>query len=497
MTLVSCLLIAVQALKGQNLATELDAIAQSNDMMGGAVVVFCENQILDTHYFGKSDLLRNIDIGANTKFRIASISKTITAIAILQLVEEGLLDLEADISTVLGYEVRNPHCPDIPITVRMLLSHTSTIIDGPTYSSFLQATVNNNPIPNLSLLLAPSGSFYNADQFNTVPPGTYFNYSNLNFVILGTIVEKVSNVRFDRYCHQNIFEPLGLDASFNVNDLDNINELAVLYRKSNGSWNPQVDNYQGLQPVFANLENYVPGTNGGRFGPQGGLRCSAEDLASIFMCLFHPDNCSSAILSEETVQEMISNEWAYDGSNGNDYYGLFRSWGLGIQRVTSTPGKDIVLSGSSEMFGHAGEAYGLVSDLYYDTTRQVGVAFMTNGVGIGYQLASTSAFYTVEQEIFDAIEAYGNIEGCLISSLDPDLDQRTTFHLFPNPVGEVLHLEFEEFKKSSPLQIYGLEGRLVLESSVVSPKQILDVSQLKAGFYILEFAGVKKRFIKL
>ena len=151
----------------------------------------------------------------------------------------------------------------------MLLSHTSTIIDGTTYSSFLDATVNNNPIPNLSELLTTSGAYYTSGQFNNTVPGTYFNYSNINYVILGTIVEKISNTRFDVYCKQNISMPLGIDASFNVNDLVDIDQLAVLYRKPNGIWTPQADNYQGIQPVFNNLNGYIPGTNGGRFGPQG------------------------------------------------------------------------------------------------------------------------------------------------------------------------------------------------------------------------------------
>lgn len=420
------ILILIPSIKAQNLQQELNNVSLSNDMMGGAVIVFCEDQVLDSFYYGKSDYQRNIDVNGQTKFRVASISKTITAIAIMQLAEQNLLDLNSDIGSVLGYNIRNPNFPNVPITVKMLLSHTSTIIDGSTYSSFLQATTNNNPIPNLSEILTTSGLFYTSGQFNNKTPGTYFNYSNLNYVILGTIVEKISNLRFDVYCLQHIFQPLGLDASFNVNDLQDINEVAVLYRKNGGVWVPQADNYQGIQPVFNNLSGYVPGTNGGRFSPQGGLRCSAKDLAKIFMCVLNSGQCNTPLLANQNVNQMLNNQWTYNGSNGNNYSGLFLSWGLGIHRITSTAGSDIVLSGSSEMFGHPGEAYGLVSDMYYDTVRKAGLVFITNGVGIGYQTNGFSAFYTVEQAVFNAIETHGNLQSCQSIGLDDNLAKKGT-----------------------------------------------------------------------
>ena len=113
---------------------------------------------------------------------------------------------------------------------------------------------------------------------------------------------------------------------------------------------------------------------------------------------------------------MFANEWTFNGNNGNNYFGLFRSWGLGIHRITSTTGNDIVLPESSTMLGHAGEAYGLVSDAYFDTIRKVGFIFMNNGVGVGYQTNNYSIFYTIEQEVFAAIENYGNIASCIESN---------------------------------------------------------------------------------
>ena len=480
----------------QSLATQFNTISANNDMMGGSLVVFCENGIIENLSIGKSDFSRNINTTTDTKYRIASVSKTITAIAIMQLVEQNLLDLDVDISSILGYSVQNPNHPAVPITTRMLLSHTSTIIDGSTYSSFLAATVNSNPIPNLSEILTPSGAYYTTGQFNITLPGSYFNYSNINYVILGTIVEKASNLRFDVYCKQNISDPLGIDASFNVNDLTDIDELAVLYRKISSVWTPQADDYLGIQPVFNNLSGYIPGTNGGRFGPQGGFRCSGQDLAKIFLVLMNNGSFNSVtLLSGTSCNAMFANEWTYNGSNGNNYFGLFRSWGLGIHRITSTPGNDIALPGSNSMLGHTGEAYGLVSDAYFDTIRKVGFVFINNGVGVGYQTNSNSIFYTVEQEVFDAIENHGNIINCLQSvGLNEINEQLPT--VYPNPVADFLYISENFSKEECNIRIFSLDGKLI--KSTVTNKGVtkIDIQELRSGMYILELNNSALKFVK-
>jgi len=464
----------------QNLSGEFINISTNNEMMGGTLVVFCEDGIIENISIGKSDFSRNINSSVNTKYRMASISKTITAIAIMQLVEQNFLDLDADISSILGYSVQNPNHPSIPITTRMLLSHTSTIIDGSTYSNFLSAAVNNNPIPNLSEIVTPNGSFYTAGQFNNTIPGTYFNYSNINYVILGTIVEKVSNLRFDVYCKQNISVPLGIDASFNVNDLTDIDQLAVLYRKINGVWTPQADNYQGTQPVFSNLNGYIPGTNGGRFGPQGGFRCSGQDLAKIFLVLMNKGNFNGdTLLSESSCNAMFANEWTFNGSNGNNYYGLFRSWGLGIHRITSTPGNDVALPGSISMLGHTGEAYGLVSDAYFDTIRKVGFVFMNNGVGINYQTNNNSIFYTIEQEVFAAIENHVDISSCQ-STAGVNTIQEGFNMIYPNPTNGLVNVEIQNHTIEN-IRLYDFQGRLIKE---ISESQF-DLSNYSNGTYFI------------
>jgi len=464
-------------------------------MMGCSVVVFCKNGIIENISLGTADHTRNIDMSVDSKYRIASVSKTITAIAAMQLAEQNLLDLDEDISSILGYTVQNPNNPNVAITTRMLLSHTSTIIDGSTYNSFLGATTNNYPIPNLSEILTLTGSYYSAGQFNNTIPGNYFNYSNINYVILGTIIEKISKQRFDIYCKLNILDPLELEASFNVSDFGDINQIAVLYRKPSGVWTAQADNFQGDPPEFIDISNYIPGTNGGRFGPQGGLRCSAQDLATIFLCLFNEGTFNNiTILSQESVVSMLNNEWSFSGNNGNNYFGLFRSWGLGIHRITSTAGNDIALPGSTSMFGHTGEAYGLVSDAYFDTIRKVGFIFLTNGVGLGYQSNNNSVFYTVEQQVFSAIENHGNISSCASANLFNENSK--SFEIFPNPCQNQFEISNFQLSESDNIRISSVDGS---QTFILIPKQgqtSIDISFLNNGIYFVSINGSVTKIVK-
>jgi CubicO group peptidase (beta-lactamase class C family) len=484
------------ALKCQNLSNQINQISQQYDMMGGSIVIFCENEIIDEIYWGEADFQRNINTTAFTKYRIASISKTITALATMKLVEQNLINLDEDIDEILGYNIQNPYYPNIAITTRMLLSHTSGIVDGTSYSTFLTATTSNTIIPNLSELLISGGTYYSNSLFNNIQPGTYFNYANINYVILGTIIEKISNQRFDQFCSQNIFQPLGIDASFNPADLSNIDDVAVLYRKIGGVWTPQSDNFQGIPPSYPNTINYLPGTNGARFGPQGGLRCSARDLSKIFTCLLNMNYCNSALLQPSSVHQMLEDNWTYNGSNGNNYYGLFRSWGLGIHRITSTLNNDVVLPGSDLMFGHTGEAYGLVSDAYIDTSRKIGFVFITNGVGTGYSTSNSSAFYTIEQDIFEAIESESLWNTCDVITSSTPLDRNDWYCHFDH-ASQTLYIDLKQADLDSDCIVFSSNGQLISQLKSRSGIMQLDLSNIPSGVYGVRKGGFTKKFVKL
>jgi CubicO group peptidase (beta-lactamase class C family) len=390
----------------QSLRYSVHSIGSKHDLVGGHLVVFYQDKIIESIPFGKANLAKNINVNTQTKFRVASISKTITSIAVMQLVQNKKINLDTDINTILNFPLRNPYFPETPITVRMLLSNTSTILDGVNFMQFANSTYRNSQVPKLSELFLPNGSYYTLSQFANKVPGEFYTYANINFAVLATIVERVTGIRFDQYCIQNIFKPLDIKASFNLNDLG-VDEVAAIYTKnSNGEWKSQIDDYNGVSYLYANLSSYVIGENGLRFSPQSGLRISAPDLAIIFMVLMNGGTYRNIqLLQSHICAQMLSNHWTYNGTNGDTYGGIFRSWGLGIQRLTNTPRMDFIFSDYRMMYGHIGEALGFVGNVFFDPQTRMGFVFYTNGSGKGYPFDTKSAFRAVERDVFDALES--------------------------------------------------------------------------------------------
>jgi len=391
-----------------------------------AVVVVAGDTIIDEGYWGQrtidgTDPQRSQPVTPATKFRVASLSKVATAIGAMQLVEQGKLNLDADISSYLGFPLRNPAYPDRPITTRMLLSHTSSLRDAGFY---------NLPLPyTLRDLFLPGGAYYvdgahfafregDADR----GPGAFFTYANLNFGVLATVMEAVSHERFDQYMARHVFGPLGIDAGFAAGDLSDagVRELAALYTKQDerGVWDPQgrwfaqVDDLHGVRPrplpptagaasptaamhhqgsaktAHPPVQPYVAGTNATIFAPHSGLRISARDLAKLMLILLNGGRCGGReLLAPSTVDSMLHDAWHFDPQrwNGDPYHGRYRAWGLGLQHITGAAddlGGDRLAAGGKEQFwGHRGEAYGLLAGMWFDPQREVGFVFLAGGIG--------------------------------------------------------------------------------------------------------------------
>ena len=130
---------------------------EENGLVGMSVLSVCKGKVQEYYNFGKSDLQRNLFINEETRFRIASISKLVTTIGLMKLWEQGKFDLDEDVSSALGFELRNPNYPTHPITYRMLLSHQSSIGEGSKYDDFLTSTYNDFLIPTVTDLLSKQG----------------------------------------------------------------------------------------------------------------------------------------------------------------------------------------------------------------------------------------------------------------------------------------------------------------------------------------------------
>jgi len=151
---------------------------------------------------------------------------------------------------------------------------------------------------------------------------------------------------------------------------------------------------------------------------------------------------------------------------------------------TQTANNDVVLASLSPMFGHPGEAYGLVSDAYIDTVRKVGFVFLTNGASPSYTTGPSSAFYTVEKAFFDAIDQQEQWENCLINGIGNSLPE-AAFSVFPNPCKSWISVKKEHFEASGLITIRNIWGQTVLIKTLTPTEELIFVGHLPSGFYLL------------
>jgi CubicO group peptidase (beta-lactamase class C family) len=364
----------------------LDELSTRYDIVGLSVVGVRDGKVAYAAQRGLADRDRGVPVSAATKFRIASISKTITATALMQFWEQGRFRLDDDVSLHLGYKLAHPQFPDTPITFRQLLTHTAGFKDGPAYDAFLMHTYHHSTnAPGLRELLCPGGEFYrDGAVFGTNAPGAKYAYSNLGFGLLGTLVERFADERFDRYCTRVVLAKLDMTASFNPADLGTNAPLAVLYEPDGTGWQSKCDDYRGAAPPDRLGKAYPVGRNALPCAPQGGLRASALELAKFMHAFNDPAHgAARGILKPATVEVMLGRTSAEGAAPG----------ALGFHRTERLLPGEVWL-------GHTGSAYGLKSLMYWEADGALGVIVLTNGSRPGAEAGGTSA---VDREISAAV----------------------------------------------------------------------------------------------
>jgi len=387
--------------------------------------VVYENQF-GRRYIHPDDTAQDVPANDQTLYRMASVSKMVAAVGAMILVEQGKLDLDADISRYLGFQVRNPHFPTAPITTRMLLSHTSSLRDDAGY---------NFPINvNWKSFLVPGAANYGdgsqwdkASQESSHAPGHFFRYVNLNWGILGSVMEVVSGQRFDHFMRDQLLRPLGMVGGYNPEELrvEELANVAVLYRKKKehdtvwnpkGPWIVQTDDYRGkAPPKRAGIDSYVLGANASLFSPQGGLRTSVRGLARLMQMLMNQGELDGVrILQPASVGQLLQVQWRYDAvrKNGDNDRGLFLSWSLGFQHFTDVSAAHygdrlVKQTPSFTGFGHLGEAYGLNSGFMFDPVTRNGMIFALGGLSADSEalFGEYSSLSPWEERILSALYA--------------------------------------------------------------------------------------------
>jgi len=332
--------------------------------------------------------------------RVASVSKMVTAIGVMKLVDEGKLDLSSDVSGWLGWPLRNPDFPERPLSLSMLLAHTGSVREHD----------DDYVIPLGGSLRQVMADPRNWDAQHG-PGDNYFAYVNLNYPIVGSIVEMVTGERFDIWMRREVLEPMKLDACYNWPTCsDSVVARAVELDTPDGK--PVKDDLHGRRPdcpVFVkegtpcDLRLWHLGENGSLFAPQGGLRISARGLARIGRMLLNRGTLDGArILSPHAVDTLLTQTWHFNGSNGATDGGFYCSAGNGTHQLPNRqPGcADDMGSGGAVLAGHAGDAYGMKSGLWIDPERGRGIAYFVTGVADPAPKAPGSAYTAAEVHAF-------------------------------------------------------------------------------------------------
>lgn len=201
---------------------QLDTLFQQYGVKGCSVAAFEGEEIVYTHSYGIAR--GNQPADENTKYRIASISKAVTAALAMHLVDQGKLSLGDELASIHP-ALQNPAYPDDPATLQMLLTHTSGIIDGAGYNR----AISRGIFPSLDVVMQ-------SNNFSGSRPGEQYSYSNFGLGLVCAAIEQATGIPFRDYAKSELFDPLGLDAGFMTNDIDDPQTIAALGSVDPLSW---------------------------------------------------------------------------------------------------------------------------------------------------------------------------------------------------------------------------------------------------------------------
>lgn len=343
----------VKVLNPETASVFLDKFFNSPEAMaqyvGASVVIVKDGEVVAQEGYGYSDLAAQTQVDPEeTAFRVASVSKTFNAVAAMQLVEQGKIDLKADIKQYIkGLEFDNPY--DKPVTIEHLLTHTT----GFEIRDPQQEDIHTDFDKTVSI------EDYVREHMPPVvrEPGSSYMYDNFASLLLGLVVQEVSGQPYEEYMQAHIFEPLGMkNSSFLLTDRFK-EQLATGY---DAAKNP-VD-------LYAISPNPMP---------HGGMLTTAEDISQFMIAFLNGGtNGENRILSESTVDSMEIYRSAI--------HPLLPDTTYGFEAAFQLPG-----AGSSpEIITKGGDLIGFSSYLFLIPEQNTGVFLTYNQTG-----ALRSLFY--------------------------------------------------------------------------------------------------------
>ncbi|MEM9774835.1 MAG: serine hydrolase domain-containing protein [Chloroflexota bacterium] len=314
--------------------------------------------------YGVSNINTSMDVNADTVFRIASISKILTAVGVIQLVERKKIDLDGPVDSYLrSFRIRKHDLADPPITIRHLLTHMAGIGELAPLLGYIQpqtfmgVSLKNRSLPSLSKL-------YRGELRPDRSPGMAWSYANHGYATLGQVIADVSGLSFPKYMQQNIFEPLDMHCSDFVRSEKVTHALATGYWQFMGKFRPVLD---------VDIITLADGS----------LFTNASDFAKFLGAI---STNGGDIISNQSLGMMMRPQYQLDKH--------LPAMGLGFQLESRT------LWGGNLVASHTGLWLGFHSSMMMAPKHQVGAfAFGNDGRTIALSAASASLRRTLDNDI--------------------------------------------------------------------------------------------------
>ena len=331
-------------------AAEMDAYTarrfQARDVVGGAVIIARDGEILYSYDYGYKNASRTWPVTLDTCFHAASVTKMVSAIGLMQLLEEKDIPLDTPVKDIVGFPVVNPAFPEADVTIRQVLSHTSSIKE----TQYLT--------PNWEMLRVEN-SYFSMKK----APCTAYEYSNLNGGLIGAMIEALSGQSVNTYMRENVFEPLGINAAYHPALLPDQSDIAPKLKK-NGS------TFRTAKNELATFRDYNDTCDPRRNtdNTSGHLYTSVNGLIRVAMMLENGGELDGVrILQLETIQLMMSDQRMIPGSS----VAAESRYGLCLARVDDLPG--------GAWYGHQGRWQGLTSNAYFQPDTGLSIVIIASG----------------------------------------------------------------------------------------------------------------------
>ena len=321
---------------------KVEEIAARYGAVGLQVAVLEDGVVTDSFACGWA--VKNADpMTADHKMRVASLSKVGVGMAAMVLRDRGVIDLDAGIGDYWGISTGNTRYPDTPVSVRSLLSHTSSI---PLYGD------------DVSRSRGAVEARLRGNQYNSLKPGSVWSwgYNNYGFAVLGMTLELAGKDYLDNILDQSLWSVMEIDAAFEGGEIRGTDKLVTIYRHD-GSVGRSAESQRNYKRPAA------PGSSGSSFA--GGLTISARDLGKLLGLLVNDGTYQGLrLLSEESVELM---ETRFDQILSDGTYQA-----LPLRSQDGIYGRD-------RLYYHTGSAYGVYNFMSYDPAAGDGIVVLSTG----------------------------------------------------------------------------------------------------------------------